>query len=921
MFYTNTGMLERPGTLNAITTPQRRQSFFLTGLAACFLTALLLFGAANNAQASHYRYGNIRWSRPNSTSKDVTFVITQGWRKTFFTSGTLNVGDVVSATSALAFGDNTSANINITVTSVNTAEDYFTGTATIVHTYPSLTTYTPNYSNCCRLSTLQNNHDENFASQTIVNLGTSNLESPTTTLPVIVNVPDGVTAYTFNVPAVDPDGSALTYRLATLAEYGGPTPCPGLSINSSTGVATINTSAVGFSPNQLYNGAFTITDASGATTITDFIMKIVTNANPPSFDYSVTPTNSFSYSISPGQNLNFTIKADETSSGGTVSISAAGTQTGMTFSPTLPTTATQSSSTTFNWTPTSLQTGSYVMSFVATNNSGIQATTLVTINVNANPIFVSPTPTQNANRLVITGSTVTDVIKAQSPGGFNTQILSVSGLPAGATITPSAPTAFGANATVTLSWTPTVGQWGPHLITFVAKDANNASTTYSYTLSANSIPVFTSTPITTAYTCTPYTYNIKYADADSASGDMLLYEHSTLPYWLTFTDNHDGSGVLSGTPPASENGNASIVSFTAADVWHHSSAAVVQNFTISVQPETIPPIFTAPADILLTGYCSSQTVTLGSPTGISDNCTITQTPTNNAPSSFPIGVTTVTWTVKDAYNNAATRTQTVTITTATVNSSSVVSVPYTVSGQQIQTIYMNYPVGAPTNQSQTITVGATGGTNSYAYAWEKSTANNATLAAVNGNATNSYTFAPSLSDISGNDNNIFTFKATITDTHGCTTSQTKKINVVNPWVSGGNAQICHKVAVRGGTVTQVMIVPQAQLAVHLGHNDGLGTCATFNGSKNGPGPMAPAQEVAVYPNPSTGMFVLEISYVTEPADIIVTDIQGRVVSTRKVAPTDDVSVSTIDLTGLAKGMYLVLVKEGDFRYQTKLVVR
>ncbi|KIQ19111.1 hypothetical protein RT99_15315, partial [Flavobacterium sp. MEB061] len=58
--------------------------------------------------------------------------------------------------------------------------------------------------------------------------------------------------------------------------------------------------------------------------------------------------------------------------------------------------------------------------------------------------------------------------------------------------------------------------------------------------------------------------------------------------------------------------------------------------------------------------CAATGVVLGTPT-TTDNCTGTITVTNNAPSSFPIGITTVTWTAKDASGNTQTCTQTVTV--------------------------------------------------------------------------------------------------------------------------------------------------------------------------------------------------------------------------------------------------------------------
>ncbi|HSK11745.1 MAG TPA: T9SS type A sorting domain-containing protein, partial [Phnomibacter sp.] len=57
--------------------------------------------------------------------------------------------------------------------------------------------------------------------------------------------------------------------------------------------------------------------------------------------------------------------------------------------------------------------------------------------------------------------------------------------------------------------------------------------------------------------------------------------------------------------------------------------------------------------------CSATGVALGSPV-FSDNCP-GSTVGNNAPATFPLGVTTVTWTVTDASGNTATATQTVTV--------------------------------------------------------------------------------------------------------------------------------------------------------------------------------------------------------------------------------------------------------------------
>ncbi|WP_338814524.1 BspA family leucine-rich repeat surface protein [Bernardetia sp. Wsw4-3y2] len=82
-----------------------------------------------------------------------------------------------------------------------------------------------------------------------------------------------------------------------------------------------------------------------------------------------------------------------------------------------------------------------------------------------------------------------------------------------------------------------------------------------------------------------------------------------------------------------------------------TGTADTQNPTI-----TTPTNVTANTDI---GICTASNITLGTPTG-TDNCG-TVTFSNNAPSVFPIGTTTVIWTADDGNGNTTTANQTVTV--------------------------------------------------------------------------------------------------------------------------------------------------------------------------------------------------------------------------------------------------------------------
>ena len=64
-------------------------------------------------------------------------------------------------------------------------------------------------------------------------------------------------------------------------------------------------------------------------------------------------------------------------------------------------------------------------------------------------------------------------------------------------------------------------------------------------LRSNTDPVFSSTPDTYAVIGTAYSYSITAADPD---GDALTFTGTTIPSWLTLTDNGNNTATLTGTP-------------------------------------------------------------------------------------------------------------------------------------------------------------------------------------------------------------------------------------------------------------------------------------------------------------------------------------------------------------------------------------
>jgi uncharacterized membrane protein len=133
------------------------------------------------------------------------------------------------------------------------------------------------------------------------------------------------------------------------------------------------------------------------------------------------------------------------------------------------------------------------------------------------------------------------------------------------------------------------------------------------------------------------------------------------------------SGVALGSPAASDNcpgvavANNAPASFpkgTTTVTWSATDAA--GNTATATQLVTVEdrqrPVISAPVALTVgtdPGACLATGVALGSPIA-SDNCPGV-TVANDAPASFPKGITTVTWTATDAAGNTATATQLVTV--------------------------------------------------------------------------------------------------------------------------------------------------------------------------------------------------------------------------------------------------------------------
>lgn len=534
--------------------------YFLKKSRALLLFAVM-FAFSFTAGATHYRYGNISWERVSGGSGYVVqFKASIAWRKSF--NGTwqnATVGSVVSAGIPFRPVSPSSGPYyypNMTVTSVNVAEDWLYGEFTWTFDYGSPGTYFAGWSSGARIGSLVNNANRNFINKSMVTLtapyGTAgvNTASPVTSVSPIVNLSQGLNPAQITIPTIDPDGDAVTYRLANPGEAGYAVANPAnTSIDPTTGVLSFPT--VSAYQGQLYNFIVVAEDGRGGNTMIDFIVRIVGQSTPPTF-VSPTPSNGTAYQIQPGQTLNFTVSADDADVGDQVTLNAVGLPPGSAMSPGLPTTGLQSVSSNFSWTPTNSDLGTSVVNFTATDATGVQVSTSLSINVSLKPVFSSSTPGTGSFFCVQPGNTFTQLIEASDPDPLDVVSISASGI--SASYSPALPTAAANPSSTTLSYSPTSADWGAHVLNIQATDSYGDSRTISWTFLVNTPPVFTSVPVDQVNVGQLYSYTITTSDADIAQGDEVGMESANYPSWMTLTDNGNGTWTLAGTPTLADVG-------------------------------------------------------------------------------------------------------------------------------------------------------------------------------------------------------------------------------------------------------------------------------------------------------------------------------------------------------------------------------
>lgn len=932
------------------------------GLALLFSLLML---QPEEAQATHFRYGNITWERVAGQPYQIRFRVTQAWRRSFPGWGSPNVGATVN-TGTMNTGSG-SQNILLTVTSVNIAEDWFYGEYTFIKTYPSVSAnYTASFDICCRVSNLSNNNDLQARVISLVSVGNNN-DAPVSTVPPFISLPTNTSAATYQIPATDPNGDSLSFSLVPNGQFGTSNVQPsGISI-SSTGLVTFNT--VGKAVGTLWNTAIYVTDSKGARIQLDLMIRVTTPSTPPTFDYSVTPANGINYVLQPGQTLSFGVKASDVDVADIVGLSAVGVPVGGSFTPTSGNPVTQ----TFSWTPTIANVGTYQVNFVAQDNASIQTNTIVNIAVSLKPNFVAPSLGNGSVLCYVPGDTITQTYTANDVDTSDRVRLSlVSSSQTGMNFSPSLPTAALNPATTNFTWNTSTANWGINTVVIRATDNYTETKDDTVYYIVNNPPVITTTQGNAVITAgQAFSYTLAATDVNVAQGDVVSLSHTTHPSWLSIVDNNNGSWTISGTPTLADSGTH-VISLAVEDKTNHfrgtHCGSAAQTFEITVLPCNITTSTaatnvlcnggntgsidltvnnaTAPVSYLWSNNATTEdlsnvaagnysvtiidangctatdsdivtepTLLVAAATGTNNTCNGGNTGTadltvsggtapytylwsNNATTEDISGLAAGTYTVVVTDNNGCTANAGYTVTQPTAVSATIPNTAPTVAGHAVNTIYLGY--GA---QSVTLTVNAAGGTPGYTYSWS------------NGAATASTTVSPT---------STTTYTVVVTDANGCTYTASKTIKVVDARCGNNKVTICHIPSGNNNNPQSICVSVNA-VPAHLSHDCYVGPCGTgAKGRGNAEEEQilsrlneTTAKEFSVYPNPNNGSFVLELP-TTEAAVISVSNVSGQVVYTKEVNNTNKV---TIDMGGIAKGIYILQVTSDHDSYKSKLTIQ
>ena len=225
-------------------------------------------------------------------------------------------------------------------------------------------------------------------------------------------------------------------------------------------------------------------------------------------------------------------------------------------------------------TPAAGTANTYPLTLTAHNTTAPDATQSFTLIVGQSPAITSSAATTFTVGTAGTFTVTTTGVPAAA--------LSESGtLPAGVNFVDNG------NGTATLSGTPAAGSGGQYPLTLNASNGVLPNATQSFTLTVDAAPAITSANATTFTVGTPGTFTVTTTGYPPTAA---LSASGTLPAGVTFVDNGNGTGTLSGTPTTTVVGPYPLTLTASNGVLPNAT----QSFTLTLIGQ--PPAITSAAE-------------------------------------------------------------------------------------------------------------------------------------------------------------------------------------------------------------------------------------------------------------------------------------------------------------------------------------
>ncbi len=370
-----------------------------------FVSTVFVLVFTSRAEASHFRYGNIKYTIPDPVSAPLTvrFEVVTGWRGSYTDPTTLIFGDGTNNGSFQGALIGGAIDPNLLPNDPNYyIYKVFRYTAT--HTYPAPGIYTAKFGSCCRISgppqnpnaSNQNSGDDDFEVSALVDVTPGNTGNPISVLPAIIQLQTGGIR-TITIPAIDPDQVPVSCRFATIAEAGGTpfnplTPTlprtfmpptlvgsnaiPTLAPSASPPGCTFTWDTTGGTAGHTYAVQVVLQSANAqngniSTAVLDFIVELVQSPPP-------TCAGTDSFTVDMGQTLNATFTGTNVG-GGNLKMTSIGS-VGL-LNPVSGTTQASPFATNFSWSPSLGEDGTGILAVVYTNALNISGFCTLTVTV------------------------------------------------------------------------------------------------------------------------------------------------------------------------------------------------------------------------------------------------------------------------------------------------------------------------------------------------------------------------------------------------------------------------------------------------------------------------------------------------------------------------------------------------------------